>query len=147
MLLRVLADVQKPSGQIPIVYIWKQNSQMVSADVQRCVAITRHTESAWTVPEGSTKVFFVIASDFILFIIFFISLIIIFHLFSLVVVSPFYSVLVFISIFIALSNMFHSKKSLPTILCFLALFFQSYFSLIGPFNYNVSLWKSSSALI
>ena len=47
--------------------------------------------------------------------------------------TPFYSVLASISAFMALSTVFHSII-LPTTLCFLTLFFQSYLSLNGPFN-------------
>ena len=36
---------------------------------------------------------------------------------------------------------------LSTALHFLALFYWSYFCLIGPFNYSISLWKSPSALM
>ena len=62
---------------------------------------------------------------------------------------PFYSVLVHISVFMALSTVFHSIKKLPTFR-FFTLFFWSYFCLIGPFNsfqLYTSLRKSSSALI
>ena len=48
--------------------------------------------------------------------------------------TPFYSVLVSVSVFMALSIVFHSINS-PTTLRFLTLFFRSYFCLIGPFSY------------
>ena len=54
--------------------------------------------------------------------------------------TPFYSVLVSISVFVVLSTVFH-LQILPTTLCFLTLFFQSYLCLIGPFNY-ISLYES-----
>ena len=47
--------------------------------------------------------------------------------------TPFYSVLMSVSVFEALSAVFHSII-LPTTLRFLTLFFHSYFCLIGPFN-------------
>ena len=73
--------------------------------------------------------------------------------------TPFYSVLVSVSVFMALSSVFHSIKSpnnSPLVLsrditpsgCLgskhqltLTLFFKSYFCLIGPFNY-ISLYES-----
>ena len=54
--------------------------------------------------------------------------------------TPFYSVMVSISVFMALSTVFHSII-LPTTLCFLTLFFLSPFGFIGPFNY-ISLYES-----
>ena len=65
--------------------------------------------------------------------------------------TPFYSALVSISVFMALSAIFRSINSpdnSPFSPCFFFffLFFRSYFCLIGPFNY-ISLWKSPSALI
>ena len=54
--------------------------------------------------------------------------------------TPFYSVLVSISVFMALSTVFHSII-LPTTLRFLTLFFRSHFCLLGPFNY-ISLYES-----
>ena len=54
--------------------------------------------------------------------------------------TPFYSVLVSVSLFMALSTVFHLINS-PTTLRFLTLFFRSYFCLIGPFNY-ISLYES-----
>ena len=54
--------------------------------------------------------------------------------------TPFYSVLVSVSVFIDLSTVFHSINS-PDNLGFLTLFFQSYFCLISPFNY-LSLYES-----
>ena len=47
--------------------------------------------------------------------------------------TPFYPVLVSISVFMALSTVFHSITS-PTTLHFLTLFFRSYLCLIGLFN-------------
>ena len=47
--------------------------------------------------------------------------------------APFYSVLVSTSVFMALSTVFHSLNA-PTTLCFLTLFFWSYFCHIGPFS-------------
>ena len=46
-----------------------------------------------------------------------------------------------VSVFMALSTVFHSIKILPTTLRFLTLFFQSYVCLIGPFKY-IALHKS-----
>ena len=54
--------------------------------------------------------------------------------------TPFHSVLVSISAFMALSTVFHSINS-PTTLHFLTSFLRSYFCLIGPFNY-ISLYES-----
>ena len=54
--------------------------------------------------------------------------------------TPFYSVLVSISVFMSLSTVFHSINS-PNTLRFLTLYFRSYFCLIGPFN-NVSFYES-----
>ena len=54
--------------------------------------------------------------------------------------SFFYSVLVSVSVFMAVSTVFHSII-LPTILCFLTLFFWSYLCLIGHLNY-ISLYDS-----
>ena len=54
--------------------------------------------------------------------------------------TPVYSVLVSVSVFMALSTVFDSIKS-PDNSTF-SLFFQSYFCLIGPFNYT-SLMKVS----
>ena len=54
--------------------------------------------------------------------------------------TPFYSVLVSISVVMALSTIFHSTI-LPITLRFLTLFFLSYLCLIGPFNY-ISLYES-----
>ena len=53
----------------------------------------------------------------------------------------FYSVLVSVSVFIALSTVFRSINAPDNSLRFLTLFFRSYFCLIGPFNY-VSLNES-----
>ena len=47
--------------------------------------------------------------------------------------TPFYSVLVSLSVFMALSTAF-IPLILPTTLRFLTLFFRSYLCLIGPFN-------------
>ena len=56
--------------------------------------------------------------------------------------TPFYFVLVSVSVFMALSTVFHSKKkNIPTTLRFLTLFFRSYLCLIGPCNY-MSLYES-----
>ena len=59
--------------------------------------------------------------------------------------TPFYSVLVSVSVFMALSTIFHSMNSPDTVLkvmkIFLTQFFQSYFCLIGPFNY-IPLYES-----
>ena len=52
-----------------------------------------------------------------------------------------YSVLV--SVVLALSTKFNSRNSPDISLCFLTLFFWSYFCLIGPFNY-ISLYESLS---
>ena len=49
--------------------------------------------------------------------------------------TPFYSVLVSISVFMAVSTVFHSMNA-PETLRFLSLFFRSYICLIGPFNYT-----------
>ena len=54
--------------------------------------------------------------------------------------TPFYSVLVSVSVFIALSTVFRSIIP-PTILRFLTLSFRSYFCLTGPFN-SISLYES-----
>ena len=54
--------------------------------------------------------------------------------------TPFYSVLVSISAFMALSTAFHSKNS-PDHSPFPTLFFRSDLRLIGPFNY-ISLYES-----
>ena len=54
-------------------------------------------------------------------------------------------VLVSISVFMALSTVFHSINS-PPILCLLTLFFPSYLCLIGPFNY-ISFMKVYLVLI
>ena len=54
--------------------------------------------------------------------------------------APFYSVLVSVSVFMALQPVFHSII-LPTTLRILTLFFWSSFCLIGSFNY-ISLSKS-----
>ena len=53
---------------------------------------------------------------------------------------PFYSVLVSVSVIMALSTVFYSIL-LPTTLRFLTLFFRSDLCLIGPFN-DVFLHKS-----
>ena len=53
--------------------------------------------------------------------------------------TPFSSVLVSVSVFMALSTVFHSINSPDS--CFLNLFFQSYLCLIGPFI-CVSLYES-----
>ena len=50
--------------------------------------------------------------------------------------TPFHSVLVSVSVFMALSTVFHSVKILPTTLCFLTLFIRT-----GPFN-SISLYES-----
>ena len=55
--------------------------------------------------------------------------------------TPFYSVLVSISVFTAFSTVFHSIQIFPTTPGFLTLLFQFYFCLIGPFNY-ISLYES-----
>ena len=47
--------------------------------------------------------------------------------------TPFYSVLVSISVFVALSTVFRSINSPDNSAS--SLFFKSYFCLIGPFNY------------
>ena len=54
--------------------------------------------------------------------------------------TPFYSVLMYVSVFMALSTVFHSII-LPRTLRFLSLFFRSYFCPNGPFN-CVSLYES-----
>ena len=54
--------------------------------------------------------------------------------------TPFYSVLVSISVFTALSTVFHSINSLDNS-PFLTLFFRSYLCLIGPFSF-ISLYES-----
>ena len=54
--------------------------------------------------------------------------------------TPFYSVLVSISVFMALSTVFRSII-LPITLRFLNLFFRSYFCLTGPLDY-ISLYES-----
>ena len=46
-----------------------------------------------------------------------------------------------ISVFMAFSPVFHSKKVLPTTLCFPTLFFWSCFCLIGPFKYITPYWS------
>ena len=51
--------------------------------------------------------------------------------------TPFYSVLVSISVLMAISTVFHSIKTLR----FLTLFFRSYFCHTGTFNY-ISLYES-----
>ena len=53
--------------------------------------------------------------------------------------TPFYSVLVSVSIFLALSTVFHSTNSPDNSPAF-SLFFRSYFCLIGRFNY-ISLYE------
>ena len=58
--------------------------------------------------------------------------------------TPFYSALVSISLFKALSTVFHSINS-PTTLPFLTLFLWSQLCLIGPFNY-ISFHKFSRRL-
>ena len=58
----------------------------------------------------------------------------------------FYSVLVSVSV-LWLFQLYLIPQSLPTTLCFLTLFFWSYFCLIGPFQLYISLWKSPSVLI
>ena len=50
--------------------------------------------------------------------------------------TPFHSVLVSVSVFMALSTVFHSVKILPTTLCFLTLFIRT-----GPLN-SISLYES-----
>ena len=55
--------------------------------------------------------------------------------------TPFYSVLVSVSVFMALSTVFHSINSPDNKLRFLTLFFLSYLCLVGPFNY-FSLYES-----
>ena len=55
-------------------------------------------------------------------------------------VTPFYSVLVSISVFMALSTVFHSINHRDNSV-FLTLFFLSYLCLIGPFNY-ISVYES-----
>ena len=60
--------------------------------------------------------------------------------------TPFYSVLVSVSVFMALSSVFHFINS-PDNSRFLTLFFRSYFCLIVPFNYISLYEKSPSALI
>ena len=59
--------------------------------------------------------------------------------------TPFYPVLVSISVFVVLSTVFRSAF-LQTTVRFLTLFFRPYFCLIGPLNY-ISLYESPSALI
>ena len=54
--------------------------------------------------------------------------------------TPFYSVLVPISVFMALSTVFHSINSM-TSLCFVTLFVSSYLCLIDPFN-CISVYES-----
>ena len=54
--------------------------------------------------------------------------------------TPFYSVLESVSVFMALSTVFHSINS-PGKSPLLILFFWSYFCLIGPFDY-ISLFES-----
>ena len=54
--------------------------------------------------------------------------------------TPFYSVVLSISVFMALSTVFHSII-LPTTLRFITLFFWSYFCRTGPFSY-VSRYES-----
>ena len=54
--------------------------------------------------------------------------------------TPFYSVLVSISVFMALSTVFHSINHRDNSV-FLTLFFLSYLCLIGPFNY-ISVYES-----
>ena len=56
--------------------------------------------------------------------------------------TPFYSVLVSVSVSVALSSVFYSII-LPTTLHFLTLSFRSYVCLIGPFNY-IFLYESIS---
>ena len=54
--------------------------------------------------------------------------------------THFYSLLVSVSVFMALSTVFHSIILLTTF-CFLTLFFRSYLCFIGPFTY-ISLYES-----
>ena len=54
--------------------------------------------------------------------------------------TPFYSVLVSISVFTALSTVFHFIN-LPMTVRFLTLFLRSYICLIGPFNF-ISFYES-----
>ena len=56
--------------------------------------------------------------------------------------TPFYSVLVSISVFMALSTVFHSINS-PDNSPFVTLFFRSYLCFIGPFNYIHFVMKVS----
>ena len=55
--------------------------------------------------------------------------------------TPFYSVLVSVSVFMALSVVCHSINSLDNSRRFLTLFFRSYVCLIGPFN-SIPLYES-----